>query len=141
MDIGWWDNTRNKLIIVELKGNEIWSEFDKDKDKAHLYLVNIINEKATDTLFMLAAAWIGTELGEKLKNDLPTQTHRYPGENGIKLVFLIDTPAERKTLLVAVKDEVNRNLAGKLSLFGVRRLNFMDSDTAMKNGIPISRQP
>jgi hypothetical protein len=86
--------------------------------------------------------WINTATGKELRKDLPVEAHNYPGENGIKLIFLIDTPEKYRPLLSPIADAINGSLAGKLRLFGVRRITLMDFDTARAReiGIRISRQ-
>ena len=90
MDIGWWDTTNSKLILLELKGTEIWQGFDKSKDTAHDYLVESLKGKVTDVLLMLAAAWVKTGIGNELKAHIPNHVHQYRGDGSIKLIFLID---------------------------------------------------
>ncbi len=140
MDIGWWEVSRNKLILLELKGIEIWREFDRDKDTAFKFLLKSIEKKATDVLLMLAAIWTETEIGKKLKESLPDEVHHYHGEGCLKLIFLLDTPGFRRPLLGPIKDAINRELAGRLRLFGVQRLTIVDFDTANKIGLPITRE-
>ena len=74
MDVGWWDNNNGKLILLELKGHEIWQEFDKSRENAHQHLVNVLDRKVTDALLMLAAVWVKTEIGDKLKTSLPEES-------------------------------------------------------------------
>jgi hypothetical protein len=140
MDVGWWDSRTNKMMLVELKSTEIWDEFDKSAETAHGHLVAVINGKATDTLLMLCAAWAGTNEGNDLKAALPSETHSYPGEGNIKLIFLIDTPPSRRALLSPMKDAVNKALAGRVRLFGIKRVILLDLETAEKMALPIVRQ-
>ena len=88
MDIGWWDTTNSKLILLELKS---------------------FKGKVTDTLLMLAAVWVKTEIGKEIKTSMPTHIHQYQGDGSVKLIFLIDTPASRKSLLLPVKDAINKD--------------------------------
>jgi len=140
MDIGWWDITNSKLIILELKGVEIWQSFDKSKDTAHDYLVKSLNGKVTDVLLMLAAVWVKTGIGKEIEAHLPNSVHQYRGDDSVKLIFLIDTPASRKSLLLPVKDAINKQLAGRVRLFGVKNITLIDFDMAQKMGLPIERQ-
>ena len=140
MDVGWWDTTNSKLILLELKGIEIWQGFDKSKDTAHDYLVKSLKRKVTDALLMLAAVWIKTEIGKELKASIPARVRQYQGDGSVKLIFLIDTPASRKSLLLPVKDAINKELAGRVRLFGVKRVTLIDFGTAQKIGLPIVRQ-
>jgi hypothetical protein len=140
MDVGWWDSETKKIILVELKGFEIWKEFDKSTETAHGHLMAVLNGKATDTLLMLAATWVGTNTGNRLQASLPSEAHRYPGEGNIKLIFLIDTPLSRRALLSPMKDAVNKELAGRMRLFGVRNVILVDLETAQKMALPIVRQ-
>ena len=140
MDIGWWDTANGKLILFELKGIDIWREFEPDKDSAHNYLVKSLKAKATDALLMLAAAWVKTDIGKKIEAHLPNPIHQYPGDGRIKLIFLIDTPASRQPLLLPVKDAINKAIAGRVRLFGVKHVTLIDFDVAQEMGLPIVRQ-
>lgn len=137
MDVGWWDSNE-KIILLELKGHEIWDNFDKSKDTAHNHLVASLTGKATDALLMLAAAWVGTKDGADIKTSLPMQVHTYPGEGKIRLIFLIDTPPSRMPLLGALKDEVKKRLEGRLQLFGSTVI-LVDFVKAQKMQLPVVR--
>ncbi len=140
MDIGWWDTTNSKLILLELKGIDIWQGFDKYKDTAHDYLVKSLKGKVTDVLLMLAAVWVKTEIVKEIRTSMPTHIHQYQGDGSVKFIFLIDTPASRKSLLPPVKDAINKELAGRVRLFGVKHVTLIDFDIAQKMGLPIERQ-
>ena len=140
MDIGWWDDTKNRLILLELKGIEIWKNFDKDKDSAHGYFVKTLEKKATDVLLMLAAVWVKTDSGKDIAAHLPSLVQEYPGDNNINFIFLIDTPTSRRPLLSSVSDAVNKTLAGRIRLFGVKRVTLINFDIAQKMGFPIKRK-
>lgn len=139
MDLGWWDDSATRVVFLELKGSELWDAFDSSKDEAHNHLVTNLRDKATDVLMLLAAAWIGTTRGKQVKKLLPKDARKYPGDGKIKLVFLVDTPASRKPLLSAIKDELNRKAAGRSRLFGVEHLTLVDFDVAVKMGLPVTR--
>lgn len=140
MDIGWWDSANNRLVFLELKGTEIWQGFDKSKDTAHAHLVKSLKAKVSDVLLMLAAMWVETDIGKTLRASLPNHVHQYHGDGSLKLIFLIDTPSPRKPLLVPVKDTINKELAGRVRLFGVKHVTLVDFDTAAKMGLPVARQ-
>jgi len=140
MDIGWWDTANNKLILIELKGIEIWQGFDKAKDSAHKYLVEALNGKVTDVLLMLAAVWVKTGIGKEIGTDLPNHTHQYRGDGSIKLIFLIDTPPSRQSLLLPVKDAINKAIAGRVRLFGINHVTLINFDVARKMGLPVERR-
>ena len=140
MDVGWWNTTNSKLFLLELKGQEIWREFDKSEDFAYKHLVTAIKGKVTDVLLMLAAVWVKTEIGKEIRTSMPTHIHQYQGDGSVKLIFLIDTPASRKSLLPPVKDAINKELAGRVRLFGVKHVTLIDFDIAQKMGLPIERQ-
>ncbi len=137
MDIGWWDNEKGKLIFLELKGIEIWQS-SNEKERAHTYLVKSLKEKISDVLLIMSAIWVGTKVGEKLKEDLPEETHKFPGEGNLKFIILIDTPRSLKSLLTPVKDAINRKLAGRVRLFGIKHVTLTDLDTAIKMGLPVT---
>jgi hypothetical protein len=139
MDVGWWDATTKEVIVMELKGREVWANFDKSKSTAHEHLVSILIGKATDTLLMLSAVWVETESGIGLKTALPALFHSYPGKGKLKLIFLLDTPPSRTPLLLALKDEVNKRLAGRLRLFG-GRVTIVDFAGAQKQKLPVERE-
>nr|VFK61059.1 MAG: hypothetical protein BECKTUN1418F_GA0071002_12412 [Candidatus Kentron sp. TUN]VFK70188.1 MAG: hypothetical protein BECKTUN1418E_GA0071001_12422 [Candidatus Kentron sp. TUN] len=86
MDVGWWDAREGRLIILELKGEEIWDEFD-GKQNASEHLIGELSKKANDTLLILASVWSGTELGLQIKKDLPIAVHTYPGKDRYMLAF------------------------------------------------------
>ncbi|MBW1792996.1 MAG: hypothetical protein JRJ38_00950 [Deltaproteobacteria bacterium] len=140
MDVGWWNTTNSKLFLLELKGQEIWREFDKSEDFAYKHLVTAIKGKVTDVLLMLAAVWVKTGIGNELKAHIPNPVHQYRGEGSIKFIFLIDTPASRQSLLLPVKDAINKQLAGRVRLFGVKHVTLINFDVAQKMGLPIERQ-
>jgi len=71
MDIGWWEPANNRLVFLELKGIEIWRNFDRSNDTAHAHLVKSLKGKVTDVLLMLAAVWVETIIGKGLKKSLP----------------------------------------------------------------------
>jgi len=139
MDVGWWDASGGRLLLVELKSAEVWRTFDANRNAAHEHLVESLRDKATDALMMLAAAWLGTGWGRDLREHLPREASRYPGDGKIKLVFLLDTPPSRKPLLQAVKDHLNRKAAGRCRLFGIQRITVVDFERARKMGLPVER--
>jgi len=141
MDVGWWDKGTSRLLLLELKGPEIWREFDKSEVAAHEHMVTSLKGKLTDTLLMLAAVWIETGIGKELSTSLPAHVRQYPSDGKLKFVFLIDTPTSRKPLLPPVKDAVNKELAGRARLFGVEHVTLVDFDIAQKMGLPVERQP
>lgn len=141
MDIGWWDTAKNKLILIELKGVELWQGFDKDKECAHEFLVKSLKGKVTDVLLMLAAVWIKTGIGKEIGAHLPRSVHQYTGDGNIKLIFLIDTPVSRQPLLLPVKEFINKTMAGRVRLFGVNNISLVNFDMIQKMGLPIERHP
>jgi hypothetical protein len=139
MDVGWWDSSSRRIVFLELKGSSVWDAFDSSEENAHDHLVANLRDKATDVLLLLAAAWIETSRGTELKKLLPAKAKRYPGDGKIKLIFLVDTPASRKPLLSAIKDELNRRVAGRSRLFGIQHITVVDFDVAVKIGLPVTR--
>lgn len=85
MDVGWQDTNNRRLILLELKGREIWQEFDKSGHTAHQHLVISMKGKVTDALLMLAATWVETEIGKELKSSLPIYLHQYQGDGNLKI--------------------------------------------------------
>jgi len=96
--------------------------------------------KATDVLLMLAAMWIETDIGRDLKAFMPKDAHKYHGDNSLKLIFLIDTPFSRRSLLLPVKDDINRQLAGCARLFGMKNISIIDLEIAKNMGLPVTRE-
>ena len=139
MDFGWHDGTKGHLVLLELKGSEVWGAFDKDKAEAYEHLVANLKGKATDVLLILAAVWAKTDFGALLSPLLPAATRTFPGTSKLKLIFLVDTPATRAPLLGPVKDELNRVLAGRTSLYGIKRVTLVDFDRARTMGLPVAR--
>jgi len=141
MDVGWWDSGRARIVMLELKGETIWDAFDSSDDEVHEHLVSNLRAKATDVLLMLAASWIGTTEGAKIRALLPARVGCYPGDDHIKLIFLIDTPPARRLLLTPVKDALNRKVAGRTRLFGIKHVTVIDFDKATQLGLPVQRHP
>jgi len=139
MDFGWWDSSNCRITLMELKGDDLWLAFDNSRDTAHKHLVDVLIGKATDSLFMLAATWIGTSIGMQFRDSLPPQVHGYPGEGNLKVIFLIDTPPSRKPLLAPVKDAINSALGGRMRLFGVRNVTLIDFEVAKRMGLAVTR--
>lgn len=137
VDVGWWDPTRRQLVLLELKGREIWDA--PPPATPHEHLVDVCAQKAVDTLLMLSAAWIGTSIGSTLKPTLPVEAQGYPGDGRVKIVFLIDIPESKRELLLAIRNELNRRLKGKLALFGIRVVTVVNPETAQKMGLPVHR--
>lgn len=140
MDVGWHDGSQGRLFLLELKGAEVWDAFDRSKTAAHEHLVANLKGKATDVLLILASVWAQTEFGLQLSPLLPAAARAFPGAAKLKLIFLVDTPATRTPLLGPVKDELNRLLSGRVSLYGIRRVTLIDFDRAQKMGLPITRR-
>jgi len=88
---------------------------------------------------MLAAVWVETIIGKGLKKSLPGHACQYQGDGSLKLIFLIDTPTSRRALLLPVKDAINRELAGRVRLFGVKHITLVDFEIANKMGLPVER--
>lgn len=142
MDVGWWDKSpegTERLLLLEVKGAEVWQSPPDDPKKPHEYLVRTCVDKATDTLLMLSAAWNPTTWGDGLAKELPPQLVPYPGDGALKLVFLIDIPAGRRELLLAVRDEINGRLAGRLGIFGIKSVSVIDFEAAQKMKLPVTR--
>ncbi len=79
------------------------------------------------------------DAGKELRASLPKHVHQYHGDGSLKLIFLIDTPISRKSLLPALKDAINKELAGRVRLFGVKHVTLVDLDTANKMGLPVTK--
>jgi hypothetical protein len=139
MDVGWHDGTNGHLCLLELKGSKVWDAFDQDKTTAHDHLVENLMGKATDVLLTLASVWAQTEFGTQLSRLLPAAARAFPGTSKLKFIFLVDTPATRAPLLGPVKDELNRRLAGRASLYGIKRVTLVDFDRAQSSGLPVTR--
>lgn len=137
MDVGFWDPARARLLLLELKGREVWDA--PPPAVPHEHLVEVCVQKAVDTLLMLSVAWIGTTPGQALRSALPPEAQAYPGDRRVKLVFLIDIPDEKRELLLAIRDELNARLRGKLALFGIPNVTVVSLEVAQKMGLPVQR--
>lgn len=137
IDVGWWDTGRDRLVLLELKGREVWDA--PPPASPHQHLVEVCAQKAGDTLLMLCAAWLGTGSGAALRPTLPPEARSYPGDGRVKVVFLIDVPEGKRELLIALRDELNARLRGKLALFGIRVVTVVNLETAQKMGLPVQR--
>ncbi len=139
MDVGWYDVAKGHLVLLELKGSGVWDAFEKDIPTAHKHLVQNFEGKATDVLLILASVWAQTDFGNSLAPLLPVNARTFPGASRLKLIFLVDTPPTRAPLLGAVKDELNRVLAGRVSMYGIRRVTLVDFERARGLGLPVAR--
>lgn len=123
MDFGWWD--ADTLWLLELK------------DYAHLspeerlpgHLLEELANKATDVLLMLAAAWIGTEMGNGLKACLPKHSQR---PHRLKLAFVLKVEPILVPQIQTLKDTLNQRLRGRIALFDIRNVILIDHLTAIK---------
>jgi len=140
MDVGWWEANASgqRLILLELKGARVWQTPPDDPARPHEYLINTCVTKATDALLMLACAWIPTTWGQSLQAELPLQAVLDSGCS-IWIVFLIDIPEGYREHLLMVREELNARLAGRLALFGIRRVSVVDLAGAAKLGLPVTR--
>jgi hypothetical protein len=77
IDFGWWDAARGCLLLLELKGREVWNA--PPKASPHQHLLEVCAQKAVDTLLMLSATWLGTAIGSALRQDLPPPGAALPG--------------------------------------------------------------
>ena len=141
MDIGWWDEDKRHMLLIELGGEGTWKKFEQAgvRGKPKESLVNELAAKFTDSLLMLAAAWAGTEAGQELKESLPRDAHAYPGTQRIRMIFLLDTPSAHKRSLLIVRKMLKRRLEGKVQLWGLLPIEVIDYDSALKLNLPISR--
>ena len=138
MDFGWWDKDNSKIILLELKGKEIWDGWTPGQSASARLIENLV-AKATDMLLILSAVWLKTEIGSELSLELPGSVAG--GLQAIKFVFLVDTPATQIPLLSNLKDKLNQILAGRMQLFGIRHATLVHLDNAIKMGLPIDRLP
>jgi hypothetical protein len=142
MDVGWWETLpdgRHRLLLLEVKGIKVWQTPPDNPAKPHEHLVQTCVDKATDTLLMLAGKWTATTWGQELTKELPVEVSVYPGDAALKLVFLIDIPTRRRELLLAVREEINSRLSGRLGIFGKQSVSIIDFESAQKMGLPITR--
>ena len=137
IDFGWWDASGRRLVLLEVKGREVWDA--PPPASPHEHLLEVCAQKAVDTLLMLSASWLGTAIGSALRQGLPPEAQTYPGDGRVKLVFLIDVPDQKRELLIAVRDDLNARLRGKLALFGIRVVTVVTLETAEKMGLPVRR--
>jgi hypothetical protein len=136
MDFGWWDGAEQALVLLEAKGQGVW---DSTGRQAAGPDAEGIERKANDTLMMFGATWSKTVWGRELCKALPAKARRYPGEAHLRLIFVIDTPAASKELLLAFGEKINARLAGRLRLFDLPALAILDLEMAKSHGIPVSR--
>lgn len=136
MDVGWWEPSQGVLVLMELKGEGLWEEGGPERRSWRL---DSLERKANDTLLILGSVWSETRTGLGFAEQMPPEARAFPGENNLRLVFVIDTPESRREFLPVVKEELNARLAGRLRLFDVRRVAVMDVDSAASRGFPVSR--
>ncbi len=142
MDFGYWDGGSETLWLIELKGIEVW--FDpKDDDCSpepidqmpvprarQERLVDDLVGKATDSLMILSAVWSGTSSGKSFASLFPDSVSVFPGAGRIRMLFVLDVPDRRKSLLSLVRDQVNKFLMGRLNLFDFKSASVVDVETA-----------
>ncbi len=144
MDVCWLDTARlgpPRLLLLELKGMKVWDSPPDDPQRPHEHLVRSCVEKANDTLLMLLSACLPTPWGEGLAQQLPVPLAGLLRTAALKLVFLIDIPATSRELLLAVREEINHRLAGRLGVFSLRHVSVIDFESARKMGLPVTRPP
>ncbi len=139
MDFGWWEDApQPTLWLLEVK------------DYGHLapeeqlpeHLIPKLVAKATDTLLLLAAAWIPTGRGQDIARWLPEPCRSFPAApKRLKLVFALRLPPERRALVPALKDKVNQQLRGRIGLFDLKQVILVDHETAARMGLPITPAP
>lgn len=132
MDFGWWDSTKNILWLLELKDYSHLQPTDKLPDR----LLDILIEKATDSLLILSAVWIGSLNGQGMKSDLPTACHIFPTEpKKLKIVFVMKlTNHHIKVELSPLKTRLLERLKGRTTLFDMKigDVTLVDHLNAMK---------
>ncbi|WP_437669558.1 hypothetical protein [Sorangium sp. So ce131] len=139
IDFGWWDQRWHKLVLLELKGREVWDAARVGEAQASSHLIEVCGQKAIDSLLMLSAAWAGTAACADILAALPSESRVYPGDNKVKLVFLVDVPEGKRELLTPVRDALNAKLKGKLALFGIEAVAVVTLEIAQKMGLPVRR--
>lgn len=139
MDFGWWDSSSNRLILLELKGVELWSGPGAFTTPPHKHLIDNLRDKITDTLLMLSAAWLQTNKGNEIRECLPASVREFHDLSGLSFIVLVDTPESSRPLLGVVKDAVNGKLAGKVRLFDVKNVAVLDLIAAQKMGLPVAQ--
>ncbi len=141
IDFGWWDDCTGRLILLEIKGKEVWNEVRQAgaSTNSFQFLVSVLTQKVVDSVAMLSALWIGTDWGVRVRRFLPQRLHEYVGDGRLRVVFLLDTALPDKALLGVLRDRVNAKLAGKLALLGLSRVTVTDFETGARMGLPVRR--
>ena len=130
MDIGWWDEDKNRLVFIELKGGD--TEFEKK------HFIDNITQKVTDVLLIMSAVWIGTRKGNDIRKQLPEPIHHYHEDRRLMFVVVIDISDESLQLIPPVREAINGRLEGRLHLFGVHRIFIVNLSRAIQMGLPVS---
>jgi hypothetical protein len=133
MDFGWYDITKNILLLLEIKE---YSELQPE-DKLIERLLPKLVDKATDTLLILSSIWSKSAKGQELATDLPVSCQNFPQRIKIVFVFNIHNP-QLKMILPILKTKLNSRLKGRIALFDLRDITLTDPETAMKMGISIT---
>jgi hypothetical protein len=141
MDVCWLDTSAfpARLLVLELKGLDVWSTPPDDPLRPHEHLVRTCIQKANDTLLMFAGAWLSTGWGQALAQEMPPAFTPPPKGTRLHLVFLIDIPETRRELLLPVREEINGRLQGRLGVFDLQRVSVIDFESARKMGLPVTR--
>lgn len=138
MDFGWWDAPRSRVLLLEVKGREVWDEVWKRKDTSPTeHLVAVLERKAIDSLALLSAVWLQTHEGASISAEIPTEAHSFPGDGRLVLAFVLDTGVNDRALLSAARDRLNERLAGRLALVGTRNAIVADVEGAARAGLPV----
>jgi hypothetical protein len=142
MDLGFWDERKGTLWLVELAGREIWMpRTSEDNPLGVAYaepgspmpaprMTHTLLMRALDTLVILGCIWSGVGSCADLVHEVPVPVRMYPGENHIRMMFVFDTPQDRLELLSPIKDELITLLAGRTRLLGIDRISVLDVRSA-----------
>ncbi len=124
MDFAWCYEDGDDLVLVLLEVKNYARSKGVDSDE----LFATLRDKVSNALFMLLAAWAGTGLGRKLREELPRCAAEPPTR--IRVVLAVDFPPDRRSHLLAIRDTLAKrlavSLAGLLALAGAGSLKVLE---------------
>lgn len=135
MDFCWWNEDNGTLYLLEVFNKYVLSKYVERDGNIGGFLKYIV-DKTTDSLLMLASAWIPTESGNEILQELPTNCQGYPGPNSISINFLIRGQHDA-ALISNLHDRFRGLVLGKTKIFDSEMVAVLDYEQAVKH-LPIS---
>ncbi len=136
IDFGWWDSAKNTLHLLEVKDYSTLPALERLPE----HLLDKLINKVTDTLMLLASAWVGSLQGQQICSDLPVSCQKFPFKpQKIKIVIVlkISDDTKIKEELSVLKVRLKDKMKGRLKLFDIEHITLVDHEVALKMPLPI----